>query len=170
MEQIKKDPQLRLYCIALRHLSPIQKGIQLQHATVEYSRLKDNELYDQWADKDKTTILLEAHSSNNAKNSMHGLDPELGQMESIVNSLKENNIQHSVFHEPDINYALTAICIIVTDTVYDYTEFPDIELILDETIDEGTRQMWLDTLSDKWRNYTQNRFLRNLLKQFKLAS
>lgn len=99
----------RMYCVVLRHLSGIQKGIQSAHAIVEYSNThKEDKNYIQWATIDKTLILLEVNSTN-----------ELTKL--YVDLIK---ITHKVcsFYEPDINNSITAIAFLLDDRVWNPEE------------------------------------------------
>ena len=85
-----------MYSMVLRQLTPIQKGIQSAHAVVDYARKVKNESvgldvvvgYTQWADTDKTLIVLDAGTSQD--------------LEESINFLKDNNIVHAVFKDPDL--------------------------------------------------------------------
>ena len=50
----------RMYSLVLRQLNPIQKGVQTTHAVVEYAnKYASDEEYRQWAETDKTLIMLD---------------------------------------------------------------------------------------------------------------
>lgn len=104
------NKEQRMYCVSLRHLSGIQKGIQSAHAIVEYSNLYDkNTDYKQWATKDKTLILLEANTSE-----------QLNTLYSELNNIKCNV---SFFNEPDMNGLITAIAFLLDDRVWNSEKY-----------------------------------------------
>ena len=48
----------RMYSFVLRQLNPIQKGVQMTHAVVEYAnKYSSDEDYRQWVETDKTQII-----------------------------------------------------------------------------------------------------------------
>ena len=62
------------------------------------------------------------------------MNPQFGSMTpkiflyQVADSLKENGIDFSYFEEPDLNNALTAVCFIADERVFnreDYPNFPD---------------------------------------------
>ena len=107
--------------MVLRQLTPIQKGIQSAHAVVDYARKVKNESvgldvvvgYTQWADTDKTLIVLDAGTSQD--------------LEEAINFLKDNNIVHAVFREPDLYNMPTAVCFLTDERVWDTETYPDYE-------------------------------------------
>ena len=97
--------EYRMYCLVLKHLNPIQKGVQSAHSIVEYAnKYSSDKDYKQWATKDKTLIMLNG-----------GTSPEL---ENIVHELNDNDIQYAVFTEPDLNGLITSICFIASEEVF----------------------------------------------------
>lgn len=102
--------QQRMYCIVLRHLSGIQKGIQSAHAIIEYSNFffRSKE-YKRWARKDKTLIVLEVNSSQ--------------ELEGILRELRELNHPIKEFIEPDINNSITTIAFLLNERIWDTETF-----------------------------------------------
>lgn len=110
----KKETEKRMYVLVPYNLSEIQKGIQALHAVAEYSLefnstfIKGKEyyckdsLYVDWAKNWKTVIVL--NGGTTGKNSS---------MHQYRQDLLNLNVDHSLFHEPDLNDALTGIAFIV---------------------------------------------------------
>jgi len=153
----------RMYFFVPYNLSPIQQGIQAGHASLEYAvKYKDTQEFQDFVFWDKTWIILNGGTSNNGK-----LGYPAGSMEEIYESLRENGIPCSNFYEPDINCAMTAICFIANEKVWDYEKYPDFEaqdiIAVDLDEYEDLRKQWEETIGAK------NLFLRNLIKNKKLA-
>lgn len=118
-----------MYCLVLKQLSPIQKGIQAAHAIVEYGTEYGNTPeYGKWAETDKDIIVLDG-----------GTSP---QMEDIVTDLEICSVKFAVFHEPDLNGLLTAVCFITDEIVFSdmfsYLYEYEIPYRVDECFDEVT--------------------------------
>lgn len=105
----------RMYSLVLHQLNPIQKGIQTTHAVVEYAnKYGSDEEYRQWAETDKTLIMLDGGTYQ--------------EMMSIYETLKEFGIKFGTFQEPDLNYLTTAITFLVTDErVWNRVDYPSWE-------------------------------------------
>lgn len=102
----------RMVAVVMRHLSGIQKGIQAAHAIVEYEqKFGDTLEYKRWAKKDKTLIVLEANTSD--------------QLEETYQELKKLKYPVEKFIEPDLSNGITAICFLISETVYNTKKFPD---------------------------------------------
>lgn len=101
------EKEYRMYCLAERHLSSIQKAIQSAHAIVEYGlTYGDSSEYKQWAEKDKTIIILDGGNS---------ID-----LDSIKDQLICEKWPFEVFYEPDMDNFMTAIAFLAPNEVYDY--------------------------------------------------
>lgn len=97
--------ETRMYCITLRSLSAMQKGIQSAHAVVEYhSKYGSDADYKHWAKIDKTLIILECGTTD--------------RLNTIFKQLKKHNIKCSSFVEPDLNNTTTAICFLADERAY----------------------------------------------------
>lgn len=108
----------RMYCLVLRHLSPINKGIQCTHACEQYGeKYRKEEDYIRYIHEDKTLIMLEG-----------GTSPDMDEIEKY---LLEKNVQHYAFREPDLNNLVTAICFLVDERVWDGELF---EKTLDDAV------------------------------------
>lgn len=163
----------RMYFFTLYNISEIQKGIQCGHAALEYANLYHNDFeYQSFITKDKTWVILNGGTTNSC-------DECLGSLNEILQSLEDNNIKHSSFYEPDLNDALTAVCFIADERVYNYKKYPDfvmpdiddIESDIDfrnttyTEIAESLRKEWINDIIGS----PQNLFLRNLIRYKKLA-
>jgi len=133
---MKEKLELRMYFCVPYNISDIQKGIQAGHAALEYERLHgDTELYKDFVKNYKTWIILNGGTTNSSliKNPETGwyADPEkdespyLGSLDNIVHQLISNEVDMSIFREPDLNDALTAICFIADERVFNYANYPD---------------------------------------------
>lgn len=104
----------RMYSLVLRHLNPIQKGVQTTHAVVEYAnKYGSDKEYRQWAETDKTLIMLDGGTYQ--------------EMESIYDSLKDLGIKFGTFQEPDLNYLTTAITFLADERVWNRVQYPSWE-------------------------------------------
>lgn len=122
----------RMCSIALRHLTGIQKGIQTAHAIAEYGyKYHDTLEYKRWVKRDKTLIVLEAHSTQ--------------QLEQAYTELKKAGIAVQKFVEPDINNSITAICFLMDETVWNTKKYPDGETPQDLAVRRIKNQFSLAT-------------------------
>ena len=185
--------ELRMYGLVNYQLTGIQMGIQFLHSTIEYSqsvKRKGGDVlnhYNDWADNYKTVILLNGGTTNN--------NPDrLGSLNKHLQTLKDNQIFCSEFYEIDLGDQLTAVDFIVDERVfgknedgsYKWLEFED--WIWDNTTDylllqdvkprqiksfcQKSENKDLRQLYEGWVKYMggpKNVFLRNFLKQFRLA-
>lgn len=127
---MKNELELRMYGFVPYNISEIQKGIQFGHAIVEYSleNFHTNEYLD-WAKYWKTFIILNGGTSNHSANRYHETEEEyVGSMETILETLKENDVKVATFFEPDLNDMLSAIVFIIDERVFNrkvYLDFGD---------------------------------------------
>lgn len=172
--------ELRMYGLVPYNISEIQRGIQFGHGVVEYAQkyFTDSD-YQEWADKWKTFIILNGGISNHVDSLC------TGSMETHVIALLENGIKIATFNEPDLNDMLSSIIFLVDERVFDRERYPDFDLIsiydrnifVDPMNPEfpsisnlsgiEVRELW-----EKWVELIggkQNLFLRNFLKDFRLA-
>lgn len=102
--------EYRMYCLAERHLSPMQKAIQSSHAIVEYTRNYFHTIEcSKWMDKDKTIIILDGGTSE--------------ELIGAIVALKDHGIRFAEFFEPDMGGFRTAICFLVDERVWDYSKY-----------------------------------------------
>ena len=142
----------------------IHAGIQNHHGGVEYQQMvrglpPSEVLYNKWAQKDKTVIILNGGTTND--------NPErLGTMQLHCQALRVNDILFSEFREPDINDALTAVCFLVDERVFNRELYPDflIDPDVSPSVNEDQYNKWKEKIGGD-----RNVFLRTFLPNFKLA-
>lgn len=104
----------RMYSMVLRQLNPIQKGVQTTHGVVEYAnKYSSDEEYRQWAETDKTLIVLDGGTYQ--------------EMVRIYDTLKELGIKIGEFQEPDLNYLTTSITFLADERVWNREQYPSWE-------------------------------------------
>ena len=163
----------RLYHLTLYNISEIQKGIQCYHAGIEYSLIHGNSAeYKQWANKDKTVIILNGGTTNSFGFEPYSNEEYFGTMQNHILELEKNGIKYSLFREPDLNNAITAIAFLVDERVWNKKDYPEISLFdLNIDIAENT----IEKIKDKTREYytklygKEVAFLREWLVNFRLA-
>ncbi len=167
--------ELRMYIFVPQNISEIYKGIQAGHAALEYANTyHDKPLFKDFIENHKTWIILNGGTTNNSL-----VTP--GTMQDIYASILEHNtIDISNFNEPDLNDALTAICFICDERVFNKEDYPDWRqfvlartsspsyfLNTDKEMKEKCPQYyeeWISLIGGK-----RNEFLKTLLKDKKLA-
>lgn len=108
MSELLIRPKFKMYCIVLKQLDSIQKGIQSAHAIVEYGNLYFNEKeYQVWSKMDKTIVVLNAKDTADIKNVMAQLD-ELG-------------VLFATFEEESLDNITTSVCFLCPDVIYNAT-------------------------------------------------
>lgn len=118
---VKPPIAQRMYSMVLRQLTPMQKGIQSLHAVVDYSEMMKSEAidedtknaYNDWANRDKTMIVLDAGTSQD--------------LQDAITFLRNQKIIHKVFCEPDLYDMPTAVCFIADERVWDTKTYPSYE-------------------------------------------
>ena len=157
--------EYRMYGLVAYQLSgTIHAGIQFGHAVVEYGQFVKGippfeAIYDKYAQKDKTFIILNGGTTNEK--------PErLGTLQQHNKTLKDNGVVTAEFREPDLNDTLTAVVFLVDERVFKKDFYPDFvrnEIVSDE-MNEKQYQGWLERIGGE-----TNAFLRKFLDNFKLA-
>jgi hypothetical protein len=121
---MEKTLEQRMYFFVPYNISPIQQAIQAGHAALEYAYKNSNgALFIHFMDKWKIWVILDGGTTNSRREI--GTSISLGSLNQIADSLKENDIDFSYFVEPDLNDALTAVCFIVDERVWNYKDYPD---------------------------------------------
>ena len=123
--ECKEGLEKRMYFLVPYNISPIQQAIQAGHAALEYARkYGDDEDFINFVDHHKTWIILNGGTTNNSFEL--GTGKALGTLNQYVQDLLEHpNIKYSTFCEPDLNDALTAICLIVDERIFNREDYPD---------------------------------------------
>lgn len=192
---MSEELELRMYGLVPYNISPIQQGIQFGHAVVEYGQMakqlksKKEDIqkqYDTWAQDWKTFIILNGGTTNNKINKEDGLP--FGSLNNHLLRLSEARIDYSIFSEPDLGDQLTAIVFIVDERVFNRKKYPDFEdwllenysdyIAIPGTIDKISKKIKKSSEQSDQKVYKKwlkmiggekNEFLRNFLKDFRLA-
>jgi hypothetical protein len=118
-----KPLELRMYFFVPYNISPIQQAIQAGHAALEYARkYSDTELFKEFVNNHKTWIILNGGTTN-AQRDFEGISQ--GTLNQLGDQLMDNQIELAWFHEPDLNDALTALCFIAEERVFNREDYPD---------------------------------------------
>ena len=173
----------RMYFFVPYNISPIQQAIQAGHAAQQYDyKYKDDKDLKNFILYDKTWIILNGGTTNSGT-----LGHPKGTLQEFYEAIRDNGINYAIFNEPDLNDALTSICFLADERVWDYETYPD---IIDYMKDKMTKMQWLETFKNgkiaTWRDVPaqygndilnwvdsiggeKNVFLRELIKYKKLA-
>ncbi len=188
----EKQLELRMYFFTIYQLTGIQAGIQCGHAALEYAhKFGETELFINFVVNYKTWIILNGGTTNTIRD-FEGIS--YGSLNQIADELLSNDIDFSFFHEPDLNNALTAVCFIIDERVFNYKDYPDfVDWLMDikmcsEAKEEAIKNnpdLWVkfklypETQQEMFPEYYQewiefiggnkNIFLRELIKNKKLA-
>lgn len=152
----------RMYFFVPYNLSPIQQAIQAGHAALEYAaKYGNDQSFKDFVFWDKTWIILNGGTSNSGY-----LGHEQGNMEEIHKSLRDNVIPCANFNEPDINNAMTAICFLADERVWDWENYPSFDNYLQlAPIDSPVSyESWLELIGGE-----KNAFLKALIQNKRLA-
>jgi hypothetical protein len=136
--------ELRMYGIVIYQLTPIQAGIQFQHATTRYGRLYDTKTYRDWADNWQTSIVLNGGTTN--------LNPDrLGTINKLYAEIKNLGIDCEAFYEPDLGDQMTAFTLILDERIFDKKKYPDFGLDYDPIEEKFIRnENWGLTPTQEW--------------------
>lgn len=179
-----------MYFFVPYNISPIQQAIQAGHAALEYAhKYGETELFKEFVVHHKTWIILNGGTTN-AKRDFEGVSE--GTLNQLGDQLMDNYIDLAWFHEPDLNDALTALCFICDERVFNKRDYPDfIDYIFDvkmypvakeNTPEENyvrlkmqskeTQQEMFPEYYKEWVRFiggVKNVFLRELIQDKKLA-
>jgi hypothetical protein len=155
----------RLYIFVPYNISPIQQGIQAGHAALEYGVIygKTKEAKS-FIENDKTWVILNGGTTRDSSFYVQG-----GTLNEIEIQLREYLVNYASFREPDLNNALTAVCFLADERVWDLENYPDYENWWCTADDTN-----LNTIpsQEKWVLFVggeKNAFLRELLRDKHLA-
>lgn len=170
-----KELELRMYFFVPYNISPIQQAIQAGHAALEYARIFSNEdMYKDFVDNWKTWIILNGGTTNNGTEYANGAFTQRGTMQDIFDTLVSKRIKFSIFKEPDLNNAMTAICFICDERTFNTEKYPyweeysqdyykDCDSVTDMDIDD-LRKEWINLIGGE-----KNILIKELLRDKKLA-
>ena len=170
--KLKKGLEKRMYFLVAYNISPIQQAIQAGHAALEYARkYGDDKDFIDFVDNHKTWIILNGGTTNSHRALGTGI--LLGTLNQCAEDLSDNNIRFSWFNEPDLNDALTAICLIVDERVFNREDYPDFYDWVKEQevfVSADDTKNW-KILEDRFRKEVGKNivFLKKLLNTKKLA-
>jgi len=168
--------ELRMYFFVPYNISPIQQAIQSGHAALEYAqRFNDSQLFQDFMNKYKTWIILNGGTTNNGFEGQ-----EKGTLQEIYSSIIVFNVDAKLddkidvekFYEPDLNGALTAVCFICDERVFNRLDYPDKESFLIDVVGDYDNIDDIEEHEENWFKMIggeKNVFLRELLKGKKLA-
>jgi len=189
--------EMRMYFFVNYQFMGMQKGIQAGHSLGEFllsfGRYNPDHIIWKFLENHKTFIVLNGGTTNDNPD-------KLGTLNEIESYLLEYNkdsenepIDYSTFREPDIQDALTAICFVCDERVWNYEDYPefvnyviDAETYLKEKSEIPMIELKIRNLSreedltihypdhyEKWEKEVMggynNVFLRELIKGKKLA-
>lgn len=172
----------RMYFFVPYNISEIQKGIQAGHAALEYANWHGASFeYKSFIKNDKTWIILNGGTTRRGLDNFTG---EIGSLDFILEQLAENNIKRASFNEPDLNFALTAVCFLADERVWDFENYPDFEKSLwEEAVatsilggQKRSREFLIEKYPEAYITWAtnvmggeKNAFLRELIRNKKLA-
>ena len=146
--------QYRTYEIVLRHLSGVNKGVQIEHTCKRYVwKYKDEPYMKEIMENldNETTIMVDGGTHQD--------------MVEIHRILEENDINHTYFIEPDLNDCMTAITVVADERVWDRENYC---LSLDDYIAKyefhGNIREWFEHVGGE-----KNAILIDILKDKKLS-
>lgn len=176
----------RMYFFTIYQLTGIQTGIQCGHAALEYvNEYGNNEEYVDFQKNWKTWIILNGGTTNNRFEL--GTGTPAGTLNQIVEQLQQNAIEYGFFQEPDLNDALTAVCFLADERVWNHEDYPDFlnwifkNYLYDEPSERIVKLRMSDMLELTWMfpeyhkewveflGGNKNVFLRELIRGKKLA-
>ena len=168
----------RMYHLVMYNLSPIQQGIQAYHSAIEYSLEHGHHPeYQRWAKIDKTVIILNGGTSNRSGTNEYNDKEVVGTMEMYLQAIHQAGYPSSLFSEPDLNNATSAIAFLVDERVWNRVKYP--EPSREDILKPGEtaiHHLTQEEKDERFYNYYFRLFndgtiawLRLWLKQFQLA-
>lgn len=146
---IDKELELRMYFLTIYQLTGIQQGIQCGHSALEYAyKYGQTELFKEFVLQHKTWIILNGGTTNDQRD-FEGISQ--GTLNQIGDQLMENDIDIAWFREPDLNDALTSLCFIADERVFNRKDYPDfVDWLIDVKMYADTKDEALKTNSNNW--------------------
>ncbi len=135
-----KELELRMYLIVPYNIMPIQQGIQSGHAALryvlKYGRYNPDHIIWEFIEKHETWVILNGGTTNDQREL--GSGQVLGTLNQIGDELRDNDVEFSFFIEPDLNNALSALCVVCDERVFNYEDYPSfIDYIIDLCRDDN---------------------------------
>ena len=128
---MEENLEYRMYFFVPYNISEIQKGIQAGHAALRYAlehaRHDPHSVLWDFVEDHETWIILNGGTTN-SKMDLYGDEEELrpkGSLNQIVQNFTGKQINYATFTEPDLNNALTAICFLTDERVWNHKKYPD---------------------------------------------
>jgi len=133
LDQLTEELELRMYFFVPYNISPIQQAIQAGHAALRYAVThSDDDTLKAFVDHHETWVILDGGTTNEEMD-FDGIP--LGTLNQIGEGLSQNGIDFSFFHEPDLNHALTAVCFICDERVFNKKNYPDfIDYVIEKSL------------------------------------
>jgi hypothetical protein len=133
MENEDKVLAVRAYFFVPYNIMPIQHGIQAGHALgrflLKYGRNDPQHPAWDFLENHETWVILNGGTTNERRD-FDGIST--GTLNQIADQLYENDIECAFFAEPDLNDALTAVCFLADERVFNRKDYPDfLDYILD---------------------------------------
>lgn len=191
MEELEeKQLELRAYFFVPYNISDMQKGIQGIHTAFRYGRkFGEDETFKNFVDNCETVVMLNGGTTNDERD-FEGF--VIGALNQIGDQLVDNGIPFTYFIEPDLNHALTALCFIADERVFNRKDYPEfLDYIFDVKMYPDARgempeenyimlkMQGIERLQEMFPEYykewvrfvggVKNVFLRELIKDKKLA-
>jgi hypothetical protein len=117
-----------MYFFVIYQLSGIQKGIQAGHTGLEYvEQHGDTELYKKFIRYHKTWIILNGGTTSDRLD-IEGVPS--GTINQTALELVANDIDFSYFREPDLNDAITSLCFIIDERVFNIKDYPNFNVFV----------------------------------------
>ena len=180
-----KELELRMYFFTVSSLDGINKGIMCGHVALEYAdKYGSDEEYVIFVREFKTWIILDGGTTNERRD-FDG--SAFGSLNQIADDLLKNDIKFAYFQEPDLNDALTAICFLADERVFNRKDYPDfVDWIIEKSgmtnealpmikLKTDTMEILMAERPDDYKEWVRfvggvkNVFLRELIKNKKLA-
>jgi len=184
----KKGLELRMYFFVPYNIMPIQQGIQAGHSLGEYAlkygRYDQHHIVWEFLEKQKTFMIMNGGTTNDER--VFEMIPT-GTLNQIADEIEKSKVDFSCFIEPDLNRALSAVCVIIDERVFNKEDYPDFQDYIINEIGyprflleyDDMRKAEIDAIeewfSDRYFDWgffvggEKNIFLRELLKGKRLA-
>lgn len=131
MEELNQAPEqqelaLRMYFFTIYQLMGMQGGIQSGHSALrfalKYGRYNPDHMIWNFIERHETWVVLNGGTTNDE---LDFDEVPQGTLNQIGDGLLANDIEFAYFREPDLNHALTAVCFIADERVFNKKDYPD---------------------------------------------